>query len=79
MRMRWAGYIECMRTFINAYRILFGRHEGKWSFRRCRSGWDDNFEMDPKVKPWKAWTGLIDSGWGLVAGTVDWGNEPVDS
>lgn len=35
--------------------------------------------MDPKVKLWRVWTGLIDSGWGLVTGSFDHGNEPVDS
>jgi hypothetical protein len=28
-RMRWAGYVACMREKRNAYRILEGKPEGK--------------------------------------------------
>ena len=35
----------CMRELRGAYRVLFGRPEGKRPLERLRSRWEDNIKM----------------------------------
>ena len=43
-----------MKKFINVYRDLMGRPEGKNPLRRPRSRWKDNIKMDLKEVGWVA-------------------------
>ncbi|KAJ4433756.1 hypothetical protein ANN_16068 [Periplaneta americana] len=45
-RLRWAGHVERMGEFRNAYRVLVWRPEGKRSLGRPRPRWEDNIKMD---------------------------------
>jgi hypothetical protein len=40
-RMRWAGYITRIGEKRNAYRILFGKQEGKRTQGRPRRKWEE--------------------------------------
>jgi hypothetical protein len=44
-RMRWAGYVACMREVRGAY-ILIGKPEGRRPLGRPRRRWEDNIKMD---------------------------------
>jgi hypothetical protein len=41
------------------YRILMGKHVGKWPLGRPRRRWEDNNKMVLQELGWGAWTGLI--------------------
>lgn len=43
--MRWAGHIAHVLQKRNAYKILFGKSEGKILLERPSSKWKDNIEM----------------------------------
>jgi len=45
-RMRWVGHVAYMGEMRNAYKILFGKPEGKKLLGRPRCRWEDNIEMD---------------------------------
>ena len=45
-RLRWAGHVERMEQFRNAYRVLVGKPEGKRPLGRPRRRWEDNIKMD---------------------------------
>jgi hypothetical protein len=45
-RMRQVGHGASMGKRRGAYRVLVGKPEGKRSFGRPMSRWEDNFEMD---------------------------------
>jgi hypothetical protein len=45
-RMRWAGHVARVGEKRDAYRILVGRPEGRTSFGRPRSRWQNNIKMD---------------------------------
>jgi hypothetical protein len=45
-RIRWAGYVACMKAKRNAYRILVGKPEGKKPLGRPRRRWEDNIKVD---------------------------------
>ena len=44
-RMRWAGYVACMRLRRSAYRVLVGKPEVMRLFGGFRCGWEDNIKM----------------------------------
>ncbi|KAJ4428177.1 hypothetical protein ANN_24192 [Periplaneta americana] len=44
--LRWTGHVARMGESRNAYRVLFGRPEGKRPLGRPRRGWEDNIKMD---------------------------------
>ncbi|KAJ4425477.1 hypothetical protein ANN_28093 [Periplaneta americana] len=44
--LRWAGHVARMGESRNAYRVLFGRPEGKRPLGRPRRRWEDNIKMD---------------------------------
>jgi hypothetical protein len=44
--MRWAGHVARMGEGRCAYRILFGRPEGKRPLERPRRRWEYNIKMD---------------------------------
>jgi hypothetical protein len=72
-RMRWAGYVACMGEGKRGYKVLVGKPEGKRRLEKPRCGWEDVSEGD--------WLGgcRVDSrgsGWGLVAGSCEHGDEP---
>jgi hypothetical protein len=54
--MRWAEHIACMGERGGAYRVWFGRHEGKKALGRpiCRGG--DCIKMDLHKVGWRAWS-----------------------
>ena len=45
-RMRWAGYVACMRESRGVYKVLVGKPEGKRPLGRPRRRWEDNIKMD---------------------------------
>ncbi|KAJ4449920.1 hypothetical protein ANN_01327 [Periplaneta americana] len=45
-RLRWAGHVTCMGESRNAYRVLFGRPEGKRPLGKPKRMWEDNIKMD---------------------------------
>jgi hypothetical protein len=45
-RMRWAGYVACMRDRRGVYRVLVGKPEGKRPLGRPRHSWDDYIRID---------------------------------
>jgi hypothetical protein len=45
-RMRWVGHVARMGEGRYAYRVLFGRFEGKRQLGRSRRRWEDNIKMD---------------------------------
>jgi hypothetical protein len=55
-RMRWAGYVACMREKRNAYGVLVGSLEVKTPLGRPRPrprhGWEDNIKMDLREIGW---------------------------
>jgi hypothetical protein len=63
-----------MGDIRNAYKILFGKSEGKRLFGRLRRKWEDNIRMDLKEIGWKGvdWMHLAhDRGqWRALANTV---------
>ncbi|KAJ4428135.1 hypothetical protein ANN_24149 [Periplaneta americana] len=44
--LRWAGHVALMGKSRNAYRVLFGRPEGKRPLERPRRRWEDNIKLD---------------------------------
>jgi hypothetical protein len=40
-RMRWAGYMACIREMKNVYRFLVGKPEGNRPFWGLRNRWED--------------------------------------
>ena len=44
-RLRWAGHVERMEQFRNAYRVLVGKPESKRPLGRPRRRWED-IKMD---------------------------------
>jgi hypothetical protein len=42
--MRWAGHVARMGGYMNAYRILVGKPEGKRPLGRSRRRWVDNIK-----------------------------------
>jgi len=44
--MRWAGHVARVRERRGVYRVLLGKPEGKRSFGRPRSRWEDNIKTD---------------------------------
>ena len=45
-KMRWAGHVARVRERRGVYRVLLGKPEGKRSFGRPRSRWEDNIKTD---------------------------------
>jgi hypothetical protein len=45
-RMRWAGYVACMREERKVYGVLMGKPEGKRPLERPRHRWEDGIRMD---------------------------------
>ncbi|KAJ4442904.1 hypothetical protein ANN_04498 [Periplaneta americana] len=45
-RLRWVGHVARMGESRNAYRLLFGRPEGKIPLGRPRRRWEDNIKMN---------------------------------
>jgi hypothetical protein len=43
--MRWAGHVACMIVMRNAYKILFGKHEGKKQLGTPKGRSEDNIKM----------------------------------
>jgi hypothetical protein len=74
-RMRCAGHVAQMGEKRNAYRILVEKPEGKRPLRRPRHRWEDNIKIDLVER-----YGLDSprSGWKLVEGSCEHGNEPSD-
>jgi len=58
-RMRWPGHVARIGESKGAYRVLVGKIEGKRSFGRLSSGWENNIKMYLQELGWAAWTGLI--------------------
>ena len=57
--------------------MLVGKSEGRRPFERPRRRWEDNVNMDLREVGWGGGQGLdrSGSGWGLVAGCCESGNE----
>jgi hypothetical protein len=51
--VRWAEHVTHMGEMRNAYKILFGKPEGKQSLIRSRHRWEDNIRMDLKEIVWE--------------------------
>jgi hypothetical protein len=56
--MYW-GEEKCVQDFV-------GKPEGERPLGRPRHRWEDNIEMDLQEVGWRAWTGLIGIGGGLL-------------
>jgi hypothetical protein len=52
-RVRWAGYVACIREMRNAYKILVGKLEEKRPFGRPRCRCEDNIRMDLREIDWE--------------------------
>ncbi|KAJ4432257.1 hypothetical protein ANN_20874 [Periplaneta americana] len=81
-RLRWARHIAHMGESRNAYRVLFGRPEGKRSLGWPRRRWENNIKMDLREVGYddREWINLAqdrDRWWAYVravyAGTDDSG------
>jgi hypothetical protein len=46
--MKWLGHVAHMGEMRNAYKILFGKLEGKRTLGRGRHRWEDNVKIDVK-------------------------------
>jgi hypothetical protein len=44
--MRWVGYVSFMAKMRTAYKILFGKPEGKRPIVRPRPRWKNNIKVD---------------------------------
>jgi len=62
------------------YRVLVGKPEGRRPMGRPRRRWEDNIKMDLQDVGGGLW-GLVfvGSGWGQVADTCEYGDEPSGS
>ncbi|KAJ4446701.1 hypothetical protein ANN_13398 [Periplaneta americana] len=49
-RLRWAEHVARLGESRNAYRVLFGRPEGKRPLGRPRCRWEDNIKMDLNLR-----------------------------
>jgi hypothetical protein len=70
-RMRWVGYVACIREMRNAYNILTGKSKGKILLGRPRHRWEDNIRIDLREIGWEGvhWMHLaqdMDQWWPLV-------------
>ena len=45
-KMGWPGHVACMGKRRGVYRVLVGKAEGKGTFGRIWSRWEDNFKMN---------------------------------
>jgi hypothetical protein len=46
MSKRWVGNVACMGETRNAYKVFFGKPEGKRPRRSSRHRWEDNIGMN---------------------------------
>ena len=78
--MRWAGHVTRMGERRGVYRVLVWKPEGKRLLGRPRRRWEDNIKMDLQELGCGGY-GLDrgGSGKGQVAGSCEYGNEPLDS
>jgi hypothetical protein len=44
-RMRWAGDVAHMGTYMNAYTVLVGKPEGKTPLQKATYRWDNNSKI----------------------------------
>jgi hypothetical protein len=51
-RMRWTGKVARIGENMNAYRILFGKPEGRRTLGRPRCRWVNNIKMDIRETEW---------------------------
>jgi len=51
-RVTLVGHVACMGEMGKAYKILYGRPEGKTPLRRPRHRWEDNTKMDLRGTGW---------------------------
>jgi hypothetical protein len=64
----------------NAYYILVGKPGGKRPFGRPRRTWEDNIRMDVGQIRWEGVDSIhLAHGYGPVAGSCEYGNEPSGS
>jgi hypothetical protein len=52
-RMRWAEHVERMGEMRNAYKILFGKPEGKRPRGRIKRRLEDNIKVDLRELEWE--------------------------
>jgi len=45
VRLRWVGYVVCMKVSRGAYSILVGKPEGRRPLGSPRHGWEDNIKI----------------------------------
>jgi hypothetical protein len=69
-RMRWTGHVARLEKKRNAYKVLFGKPEGKVPIRRLQNRWEDNIKVVQMQIKYRMglWTGFIwlrirTSGW----------------
>jgi hypothetical protein len=44
------AYVERIGEMGNAYKVLVGKHEGKWPLGIRRRGWEDGVRVDIRVQ-----------------------------
>ena len=57
-RIRWAGHVARMWEWIDVYRVLVGKPDGKRPLGRPKHRWEGNIKMDLQEVEWEVWTGL---------------------
>jgi hypothetical protein len=57
--IQWIGACTINRETRGAYRVLWGKCEGKRPRRRFRYRWWDNIEMELPEMGWGAWSMLV--------------------
>jgi hypothetical protein len=53
VRSRWPGHVARVRNMRNAYKILFGKPEGKRRLGRPRCRWKDNIRKNHREMRWR--------------------------
>ena len=78
--MRWVGHVARMGVGRGVYRVLVGKLEGKRPLGRPRSRWENSIKDGSLGSGmWGYGQDRAGSGWGQVAGTCEYGNEPSGS
>jgi hypothetical protein len=74
-RMRWVGHAERMGEERNVNKVLMGKPEGNRPLGRPKSRWDQNGSYGDRLGECRL--DRVGSGQGPVAGSCEYGDEPL--
>jgi hypothetical protein len=76
-RIKWAGHVARMGEERKVYMVLVGKPEGKKTLGRTRRRWKNGIKMDLRETGWGCRVDPVGSGWGSVAGSCKYSDEPA--